>query len=324
MKGWVYIITNKAMPKVLKVGYSTKDPELRANELHTTGVPHRYVVEYDALVEQPYKVEQRTHALLAFFNEKKEWFKCDITTAINAIRQAANYSIIHESIKNEVATKIINIGDPIEAQAQFDLGELYANAQGEARDIKKAIEWYRKAAEQGLQSAQNYLGYAYTNGQGVPKDISKGIEWFRKATEQYETINAQNKIVTTNPLVDKLTEIKTFELGDILSDGGIVYFLDDSNKHGMAAQPRNESKRLTWEEGKILANAYGQDWHLPTKEELALLYAKRNIVGWFPNNYYWSSTEVGSGNAWYQSFGNGYQYNNDKTNTFLVRAVRVF
>lgn len=71
MKGWVYIITNKAMPKVLKVGYSTKDPELRANELHTTGVPHRYVVEYDALVEQPYKVEQRTHALLAFFNEKK-------------------------------------------------------------------------------------------------------------------------------------------------------------------------------------------------------------------------------------------------------------
>jgi hypothetical protein len=324
MKGWVYIITNKAMPNLLKVGYSTKDPELRANELHTTGVPHRYVVEYDALVEQPYKVEQRTHALLALFNEKKEWFKCDIITAINAIRQAANCSIIHESIKNKVATKIINIGTPIESQAQFDLGELYANAQGEVRDNKKAIEWVSKAAEQGLQSAQNYLGYAYTNGQGVPKDVSKGIEWFRKATEQYENINTQNKFVTTTQFVDKFIEIKTYELGDILSDGGIVYFLDDSTKHGMAAQPRNESNRLTWEEGKIFANTYGQDWHLPTKEELALLYAKRNIVGWFPNNYYWSSTEVGSGNAWYQSFGNGCQYNNDKTNTFLVRAVRVF
>jgi hypothetical protein len=50
MKGWVYIITNKAMPNILKIGYSTKDPEIRANDLHTTGVPYRYVVEYDALV----------------------------------------------------------------------------------------------------------------------------------------------------------------------------------------------------------------------------------------------------------------------------------
>ena len=58
MKGWVYIITNKAMPDLLKVGYSTKDPALRANDLHNTGVPHRYVVEYDALVEEPYLIEQ--------------------------------------------------------------------------------------------------------------------------------------------------------------------------------------------------------------------------------------------------------------------------
>lgn len=324
MKGWVYIFTNKAMPRLLKVGFSTKDPESRAKELHTTGVPHRFVVEYDILVHEPYVVEQKTHKLLKAHHESKEWFRCDITTAINAIRQAANSSIIHETIKNEVAIKILNIGSPLEAQAQFDLGELYANAECEARDIKKAIDWYRKAAEQGLQNAQNYLGYAYTNGQGVPKDVSKGMEWFRKATKQDEAKNDQNKIVTTTSLVDKLTEIKTYKLGDILSDGGIVYFLDDSNRHGIGAQPRNESNRLTWEEGKILANAYGQDWHLPTKEELALLYAKRNIVGRFPNNYYWSSTEVGSGNAWYQSFGNGYQYNNDKTNTFLVRAVRGF
>lgn len=53
MKGWVYIITNEAMPNLLKVGFSTKDPELRANELHTTGVPYRYVVEYEALVNEP-------------------------------------------------------------------------------------------------------------------------------------------------------------------------------------------------------------------------------------------------------------------------------
>ncbi|KFC76184.1 GIY-YIG nuclease family protein [Massilia sp. LC238] len=45
MKGWVYVITNKAIPDLVKVGYSRKDPELRAAELNNTGAPHPYMVE---------------------------------------------------------------------------------------------------------------------------------------------------------------------------------------------------------------------------------------------------------------------------------------
>jgi hypothetical protein len=47
MKGWVYVITNLAMPGLVKVGYSRKDPELRAAELNSTGTPHPFVVEYE-------------------------------------------------------------------------------------------------------------------------------------------------------------------------------------------------------------------------------------------------------------------------------------
>ncbi len=46
-RGWIYIITNKAMPGLLKIGFSTKDPLLRAKELANTGSLHAYVVEYD-------------------------------------------------------------------------------------------------------------------------------------------------------------------------------------------------------------------------------------------------------------------------------------
>jgi hypothetical protein len=42
----------------------------------------------------------------------------------------------------------------------------------------------------------------------------------------------------------------------------------------------------------------------------------------FSSDYYWSSTEENSNNAWAQDFFNGYQYGSDKTNTFPVRAVR--
>ncbi|MSP27118.1 MAG: GIY-YIG nuclease family protein [Methylococcales bacterium] len=75
MKGWVYIITNEAMPNLLKVGFSTKDPESRANELDNTGVPHRYVVEYNALVNEPRNVEQQAHVLFKAYHENKEWFR---------------------------------------------------------------------------------------------------------------------------------------------------------------------------------------------------------------------------------------------------------
>ncbi len=64
MKGWVYVISNKAMPGLIKVGFSMKDTEIRANELNHTGTPHPYVVEYDVLVESPRDVEQNIHKKL--------------------------------------------------------------------------------------------------------------------------------------------------------------------------------------------------------------------------------------------------------------------
>lgn len=100
-RGWVYIFTNKAMPNLLKVGFTTRDPEQRANDLHTTGVPHRFVVEYDALVNEAFRVEQKAHTILKHCHENKEWFRCNIATAIAAIRQAANGEIILENNRHE-------------------------------------------------------------------------------------------------------------------------------------------------------------------------------------------------------------------------------
>ena len=42
----------------------------------------------------------------------------------------------------------------------------------------------------------------------------------------------------------------------------------------------------------------------------------------FACDYYWSSTENDSGNAWKQNFGSGYQGNNYKNGGACVRAVR--
>jgi len=74
------------------------------------------------------------------------------------------------------------------------------------------------------------------------------------------------------------------------------------------------------------------DWFFPSKDELNLMY--ENIgpgdelglgdIGNFGSNVYWSSTEVEDDVAWSQDFDDGYQSDDDKDYTYVVRAVRAF
>ena len=47
-----------------------------------------------------------------------------------------------------------------------------------------AVEWDRKAAERGLADAQFILGFMYENGYGVEQDLRKAREWYQKAANQ--------------------------------------------------------------------------------------------------------------------------------------------
>jgi len=89
LKGWVYVISNLAMPGLLKIGFSMKDPEGRAKELDSAGMPHPYVVEYAILVENPELAERESHMLLQKYLERKEWFRCEIELASAAVFKSA-------------------------------------------------------------------------------------------------------------------------------------------------------------------------------------------------------------------------------------------
>jgi len=66
-------------------------------------------------------------------------------------------------------------------EAEFDLGVLYAQGLGVARDLNQAEQWYRKAAEQGNAEAEFALGQMYSRGWGVPRDEADAMRWFQMA-----------------------------------------------------------------------------------------------------------------------------------------------
>ena len=78
------------------------------------------------------------------------------------------------------------------AVAQRNLGICYENGTGVTKDTVKAVEWYRKAAEQGDAKAQRNLGICFFNGTGVTKDVAKAVEWLSKAAEQGDAVAQRN------------------------------------------------------------------------------------------------------------------------------------
>ena len=92
--GFVYVITNRAMPGLVKVGRTTRMPEERARELGGAGVPYPYEVRYALRTSAHRAVEAAAHKLLKAVRLQHEgggveWFACSVREARNAIKRAA-------------------------------------------------------------------------------------------------------------------------------------------------------------------------------------------------------------------------------------------
>ncbi|MFZ4617034.1 MAG: chitobiase/beta-hexosaminidase C-terminal domain-containing protein, partial [Rectinemataceae bacterium] len=166
------------------------------------------------------------------------------------------------------------------------------------------------------------------------------------------------------------TYMKQYAIGDTGPAGGIVFYDKGSVSDGwryLEAAPSDQSTGIQWDNGSYTttgAAATGigsgeantativasqgagsfaaslcanlvqggyDDWFLPSKDELDLIYQNLKLAGrgGFASAWYWSSSELNSNYAWTQNFGDGYQYNyydvSYKNYGYsYVRALRVF
>ncbi len=85
----VYVLTNPAMPNLVKIGKTTRsDVQQRMNELHTSGVPLPFVCVMAVEVEDCSTVETALH--IAFgpnrINPKREFFEIEPEQAIAVLK----------------------------------------------------------------------------------------------------------------------------------------------------------------------------------------------------------------------------------------------
>lgn len=103
------------------------------------------------------------------------------------------------------------------AAAEYSLGAA-AEADG---DFARAVDWYRKSAEQNYAGAEFNLGALLESGKGVDADQTQAVEWYRKAAAQglaaamtrLETLDP-NKVISP-PSVGERVILRTTR-GDIM------------------------------------------------------------------------------------------------------------
>lgn len=202
MRGYVYVISNKAMLGLVKVGFSTKDPRGRANELGTAS-PYPYIIEYEVLVDDPKKIEQEAHYILSHLNEGKEWFKCDALTALMAIRKASKGQKIYlenilnkecdsqlknkdDNSKKSSITETLHLIDNLSKNRDKETAEKLSKAIGVKivdNSENNLIELNRTDKDSQYDIAQRYL-----TGNGVRKSLKDAFSYFLSAAKQGHTL----------------------------------------------------------------------------------------------------------------------------------------
>lgn len=97
-------------------------------------------------------------------------------------------------------------------EALFQQARALLRSDGVKKDMAQSFKLMQSAADLGHADAMGGLGYFYSQGINVPKDLKKALEWFRKGAErgsaksQYNLGSSLMKAYEANPDEKKATE----------------------------------------------------------------------------------------------------------------------
>jgi TPR repeat protein len=97
-----------------------------------------------------------------------------------SLMAAAETSAMSPQPTLEQVLPLATRGDP---KAENEVAVIYANGRGVPQDYRAAVNWLRKAVDQGYAPAEFNLGQLYFAGKGGPKDESEAVRLIRDAAD---------------------------------------------------------------------------------------------------------------------------------------------
>ncbi len=86
--GYIYILSNPAMPGLLKIGFTNGDVKKRVRQLSAaTGVPKPFEIEYYILTRDVEEIEREVHKQFSSKRERgKEFFSVPVVEVVGVIK----------------------------------------------------------------------------------------------------------------------------------------------------------------------------------------------------------------------------------------------
>jgi TPR repeat protein len=200
----------KTQPKPDQQLEAQKQPEPKPAHRSATAAPGAYKLmeqakalkleDLQALEEKAQAGDPESQTLLALAYHVGGLLKKDDVEASHLLQKAAarGYMAAEESL-GILAETGIGLDHPAPAEAlnwykraaqqgsldaATDMALVYANGKGVPRDSAQAVVWFRRAAEGGDPSAQYNLALMYERGEGLPRDYQQAVHWFTAAADQ--------------------------------------------------------------------------------------------------------------------------------------------
>ncbi len=162
----------------------------------------------------------------------------------------------------------------------------------------------------GVKEINSEFGFRVANF--APACFEYSVEMERINGEDfYSDHSPYNRVPQKNN-----SNLRGFQIPSITYNGETIYVFPNDLTNGP----------YHWDQAKnacSLLNRLGyDDWYLPSKEELNVLYINKDKIGEF-NGWYWSATESSSRNAWIQNFKYGTQETIYKGTTYNIHKGNI-
>lgn len=184
-KGWIYVMTNPAMPDVIKIGKTSNDPDFRARQLRETGVPLPFEVRYSGWVSDYESVEKEIFEILSDYriSDDREFFSCDVATAVEEIRnfdpehETVNYYEDGDDVEDEMEDE--ELEDKITADQKLLINKEAKGGEAEERIQNKVNDSNLTRVEDSPSQTVPWVRISPPprRGKGSPEEFRALVEW---------------------------------------------------------------------------------------------------------------------------------------------------